>query len=91
MWKSYLHFSLKVSDLYLYFGTYILTIIDLFIHIIPSIIWQTLWGGEGISDVALISIVSSEVTWASQVARVVSNPPANVGVKVKVAQSCLTL
>ena len=41
-------------------------------------------GGKGISDVALISIVSSEVTWASQVARVVRNPPANIGVKVKV-------
>ena len=37
-------FSLKVSDLYLYFGTYILIIIELFIHIISSISWQTLWG-----------------------------------------------
>ena len=36
-------FSLKVSDLYLYFGTYILIIIELFIHIISSISWQTLW------------------------------------------------
>ena len=41
-------FSLKVSDLYLYFGTYILIIIELFIHIISSISWQTL-GGERVS------------------------------------------
>ena len=41
-------FSLKLSDLYLYFGTYILIIIELFIHIISSISWQTL-SGERVS------------------------------------------
>ena len=40
-------FSLKVSDLDLYFGTHILLIIELFIHIISSISCQTLGGGKG--------------------------------------------